>query len=103
MVDRLDAEVSEQFFAHLDAFHVRAVDDAETPRRRVEVEQRAGEVERLAAVVPSHPTAIAAHQAALEEAERALIDAEDRVHELTGSLAVDRPRRARAARGLADA
>ena len=33
VVDRLDAEVVRQFFAHLDAFHVRAVDDDRTRLR----------------------------------------------------------------------
>ena len=55
VVDRLDAEVDRQFFAHLDAFHVRAVDDAELDAARAEVEQRTAEVERLAARRPEPP------------------------------------------------
>ena len=38
VVDRLDDEVTEQFFAHLDAFHIEAVEDAELDSARAEVE-----------------------------------------------------------------
>lgn len=91
VVDRLDTEVVGQFFDHLDTFHVRAVDDAELDAARSEVEQRTASVEQLAAVVPTHPAAISAHQAALEAEERALVEAEDRLHDLTASLATDGP------------
>ncbi|MGH2974635.1 MAG: recombinase family protein [Solirubrobacterales bacterium] len=91
VVDRLNAEVVRQFFDHLDAFHVRAVDDAELEVARSDVEQRTAEVEKLAAVVPSHPAAIAAHQEALEAAEQALVKGEDRLHDLTVSLTADGP------------
>jgi DNA invertase Pin-like site-specific DNA recombinase len=91
VADRLDAEVTRQFFAHLDAFHVRAVDDAELDATRTDVEDRRAEVERIAAVIPTHPSAIAAHQGTLEAAERALVEAEDRFHDVTASLAEDGP------------
>lgn len=91
VVHRLDAEVVEQFFANLDAFHVRAVDDAELDSARAEVERCTTEVEALAAVIPSHPAAIAAHQTTLEGAERELVDAEDRLHQLTTSLTAEGP------------
>jgi hypothetical protein len=91
MVDLLDAEVVKQFFAHLDAFHVRAVDTAELEAARVDVETRTGEVERLAAVVPTSAVGIAAHQEALSATESALADAEDRLHQLTASLAASGP------------
>jgi DNA invertase Pin-like site-specific DNA recombinase len=91
MVHLLDAEVTGQFFAHLDAFHVRAVDDAELERARVEVERLTQELQTLAGVVPSHPAAISAHQTALDGVEQTLIDAEDRLHQLTASLFADGP------------
>ena len=91
MVDRLDAEVTEQFFAHLEAFHVKAVNDAELERPAPKVEEHTAEVEALAAVVPSHPKAVAAHQAALETAEGALAEAEERLHELVGAAKADGP------------
>jgi hypothetical protein len=91
MVHLLDEEVVEQFFAHLDAFHVRAVNDAELEEARAKVERLTSDVEMLAAVVPSHPSALASHQAALEAAEESLIDAEDRLHQLTASLTADGP------------
>ena len=91
VVDPLDEEVTEQFFAHLDAFHVKAVEDAELDRARRAVDERTAEVETLAAVVPSHPKAVAAHQEALEAAEGALNEAEDRLHELTARAAADGP------------
>jgi hypothetical protein len=90
-VDRLDAEVVCQFFAQLDDFHVRAVDDAEFASARDQVEKCEGEVERLAAIVPRHPKAIASHQAALETAEQLLADAEDRLQDLTASRVADGP------------
>lgn len=88
---RLDAEVVGQFFARLDEFHARAIDDDDVTRARVEVERLTGEVERLAAVVPTHPAAIAAHQRALDDAERALTDAEDRLSQLMSSAAQTGP------------
>jgi DNA invertase Pin-like site-specific DNA recombinase len=91
MVHLLDAEVTEQLFAYLDAFHVRAVDDADLDEARDDVERRTDELEALAAVVPRHPAAVGAHQARLEELERALTEAEDRLHQLTASLAVAGP------------
>jgi site-specific DNA recombinase len=91
VVDRLDEEVVRQLFAHLDDFHVRAVDDSELEDARKAVAERESEVETLAAVVPSHPTAVAAHQGRLEVAERALVDAEDRLHDLTASLTAEGP------------
>jgi site-specific DNA recombinase len=87
IVDRLDAEVVDQFFAHLDAFHVQAVDDAELETARQAVGEATGVVERLASVVPNHPKAIEAHQAALSEAERVLEEAEDRRDHLIASVA----------------
>jgi hypothetical protein len=91
VVERLDAEAVAQFFAHLDAFHVRAVDDADLEAARADVEARTGEVERLAQVVPQSAAGIAAHQAALSDAERALADAEDRLHQLSASLTESGP------------
>jgi DNA invertase Pin-like site-specific DNA recombinase len=88
---RLDEEVVQQFFAHLDEFHVRAADDTEIAAARVEVDKRTVEVETLAAVVPKHPSAVAAHQQALEVAEQALEEAEDRLHDLTASLSAEGP------------
>ncbi|HTE59405.1 MAG TPA: recombinase family protein [Solirubrobacteraceae bacterium] len=90
-VKGLDAEVVEQFFAHLDAFHLRVVADAELVAVRAAVEERTGVVERLAAVIPTHPAAVKAHQVALEDAERALQEVEDRLHQLTASLAAGGP------------
>jgi site-specific DNA recombinase len=84
-VERLDAEVTAQFFDHLDAFHVRAVDSGELDAARTTVAERTGEVERLAAVVPTHPRAIEAHQGALREAELLLAGAEDRLAQLLAS------------------
>ena len=89
VVDRLDGEVVNQFFAHLDDFHIRAVDDTEVESAKVEVERCTDEVERIAAVIPSHPAAVASHQGSLEAAERALVEAEDRLHELTSSLTAE--------------
>lgn len=86
VVGRLDNEVVAQFFAYLDDFHVRAVDDSELDAAQAEVAERTAEVERLAAVIPSHPAGIAAHQDALGSAEQALLEAEDRAHDLTASL-----------------
>jgi hypothetical protein len=91
MVDALDAEVVEQFFAHLDDFHVQAVDDAEIEAAQRDVQERTGTVERLAAVVPSSMAGIAAHQDALRAAEDALLEAEDRLHQLTTSAAASGP------------
>jgi len=86
VVNRLDAEVVEQFFARLDDFHLQAVEDDVLEGAQAEVETRTGEVERLAAVVPSHPAAVKAHQLALTAAEDELAEAEDRVAHL-GSVA----------------
>src|SRR5215207_6098012 len=72
VVDRLDSQVVEQFFAHLDDFHLQTVADDELEAAHGDVEARIGEVERLAAVVPSHPAAVRAHQLALSAAEEAL-------------------------------
>lgn len=91
MVDRLDAEIVDQFFAHLSDFHVRAVDSADVEIAQQEVDERTGDVERLAAVIPSHPAAVAAHQDRLQASERALADAEDRLHQLAASLAASGP------------
>jgi site-specific DNA recombinase len=91
VVDRLDAEVIEQFFDHLDDFHLVAVDDEDIEAARVAVEQRTEEVKSLAGVVPSHPEAVAAHQAALEAAEGALAEAEDHLDELTAAMEADGP------------
>jgi hypothetical protein len=85
VVARLDAEVVEQFFAHLDAYELRAVADREVIDARKLAARLRGDVERLAAVTPSHPAAIAAHQAALESAEAALTDAEMHLDELLGA------------------
>jgi DNA invertase Pin-like site-specific DNA recombinase len=82
VVDRLDAEVVEQFFDHLDDFHLQAVDDASLEAANRKVQERTTELEALAAVVPSHPKAVAAHQEALEAAEGALAEAEDHLHDL---------------------
>jgi DNA invertase Pin-like site-specific DNA recombinase len=82
-VGKLDAEVSNQFFRHLDAFHVRAADHGELDEARVEVERRTEQLEALAAVIPSHPAAVAAHQTALQAAERELIEAEDHLQQIT--------------------
>lgn len=90
-VGRLDTEVVEQFFAHLDAFHVRAVDDTELVAARELVDEYTETVERIASVIPSHRAAVAAHQAALQDAERALEDAEDRLHQLAASAAQGGP------------
>lgn len=91
VVDRLDEEVTEQFFAHLDAFHVREVADAELDDARRAVEKQTAQVETLAAVVPTHPKAIAAHQDALEAAESKLTEAEDHLHELVGAAEAGGP------------
>jgi hypothetical protein len=91
VVERLDEEVVRQLFSHLDAFHVRAVDDAELEAAQEEVERCTAEVQSLAAVVPTHPTAVASHQSALEASEAALAEAEDRLHDLTASLGADGP------------
>ncbi len=85
MVHLLEGEVVEQFFAHLDAFHVRGVDGAGIAAAEREVERLTGEVERLASVVPSHPAAIAAHQSRLHELEGELSEAEDRRDHLASS------------------
>lgn len=84
-VERMDEEVTRQFFDRLSDFHVRAVDDGEHDAARAIVLERTGDVERLAQVVPTHPAAIAAHQGALAEAERQLADAEDRLAQLAAS------------------
>jgi site-specific DNA recombinase len=90
-VGKLDAEVSDQFLRHLDAFHVRAVDDGELDEAGVEVGRRTEQLEALAAVIPSHPTAVAAHQTALQAAERELIEAEDHLQEITALLSAKGP------------
>ena len=77
---RLDAEVTKQFFEHLDAFHVRAAEDRELGEIDAELERLTGEVERVAAVIPSHRAAIAAHQDALAAVEATLTELEDRRH-----------------------
>jgi DNA invertase Pin-like site-specific DNA recombinase len=77
VVDKIDAEVIEQFFARLDAFHTQAIADDDLAEASSEVERLGSEVERLAMVTPSHPKAVAAHQRALQTAENALADAED--------------------------
>jgi hypothetical protein len=92
-VDRLDAEVVAQFFAHLDAFYMQAVDDAALEEARTAVEDATGTVERLAAVVPTHPAAIGAHQEALAAAEAALGEAEDRRDHLVASARPSGPDR----------
>jgi DNA invertase Pin-like site-specific DNA recombinase len=84
-VERIDEEVTVQFFARLGAFHLRPVDSSEIDAARTTVAERTGEVERLAAVVPTHPAAVEAHQAALVDAEQVLIDAEDRLAQLVAS------------------
>jgi DNA invertase Pin-like site-specific DNA recombinase len=84
-VKGLDEEVVAQLEAHLDAYHVRAADDAELKAAEREVREREGAVQRLAAVVPSHSAAIEAHQAALRAEEQALAAAEDHLHELVAS------------------
>jgi site-specific DNA recombinase len=86
-VERLDAEVTDQFFAHLDAFHVQPVNDGDIEAARAAVEIRGGELDRLAAVIPAHPRAVEAHQAALRDAEQALAEAEDRLTQLVASTA----------------
>jgi DNA invertase Pin-like site-specific DNA recombinase len=91
MVGKLDAEITDQFFRHLDAFHVRPVEDGEFDQAHAEVERRTEELEALAAVIPSHPTAVAAHQAALNEAEQELIQAEDHLHQVAASLTAQGP------------
>ena len=74
----LDAEVVDRFFKRLEAFHVRAVEDAEIATAREDSGRLTTEVECLAAIVPTHPVAVAAHQHALGETEQRLADAEDR-------------------------
>jgi Resolvase, N terminal domain/Recombinase/Recombinase zinc beta ribbon domain len=90
-VGKLDSEVTDQFFRHLDAFHLRAVDHDELDQAAVEVERRTEQLEALAAVIPSHPTAVAAHQAALHAAEQSLIEAEDHLHQISASLSAKGP------------
>jgi chromosome segregation ATPase len=91
MVHLLDDEVTKQFFAHIEDFHVQRVSDAELGSAQADVKERTAEVETLAAIVPKHPSAIAAHQAALEAAEEALAGAEDRLHDLTTAAQADGP------------
>ena len=55
VVDRLEAEVVEQFFDHLDDFHLQAVVDASLEAASIGVTERSQAVETLAAVIPSHP------------------------------------------------
>jgi len=90
-VDRLEAEVVEQFFAHLDAFHLRAVGDEELADAQAAVTAEEERLRNLAAVVPEHPVAIEAHQEKLRGVERALGDAEDHLHQLLASTAEDGP------------
>ena len=91
VVHKADTEVVEQFFAHLDAFHVRAVTDAEMEAARAEVERLTDALEAVASVVPIHLKAVAAHQDAMAQTESELVDAEDRLHQLTASLEAGGP------------
>jgi DNA invertase Pin-like site-specific DNA recombinase len=84
-VKRLDAEVIEQFFAHLDGYSVRKIEDGELEAARRVVAERENALRALAAVVPSHPIAVESHQAALAGAERELVEAEDRLYELNAA------------------
>lgn len=87
VVERLDAEVVEQFFTRLADYRLTAPDDGDVQQAQEEVERLPGEVERLAAVVPSHPAAVVAHQRALAEVEARLAEAEDRRDELVAATA----------------
>ena len=91
VVDKIDAEVIEQFFTRLNTYELQSADDDELEAANAEVERLGSEVERLAMVTPTHPRAVAAHQRALEAAENALADAEDRLAELLRTKAQSGP------------
>jgi site-specific DNA recombinase len=91
VVERLDAEVTEQLFRHLDEFHVQAVTDEELAAAEAKVAEVAERIKLRAQIAPTHPTAVAAHQAALEEDERALAEAEDHRDHLRSLAAEDGP------------
>ena len=90
-VKRLDEEVVQQFFAHLDAFHLAVVDDGDVKTANDAVAALTRDVESLAMVVPTHPTAVAAHQSRLSEVERALAEAEDHRDALVATRSKDGP------------
>jgi DNA invertase Pin-like site-specific DNA recombinase len=91
VVQTIDAEVVDQFFARLERYHLRAVHDDEIEGARGQVERLGNEVECVAAVKPTHPRAVAVHQKTLEDAERALSDAEDHLDRLLDLRAQNGP------------
>jgi DNA invertase Pin-like site-specific DNA recombinase len=84
-VDRLDAEVVDQFFAALGELRAEAVDDDAIEEAEAEVRRLTEEVETRAMVAPAHPSAVAAHGTALKQAEGALIEAEDHLAHLVAA------------------
>jgi DNA invertase Pin-like site-specific DNA recombinase len=90
-VDRLDPEVTDQFFAHLDDFHLRSVDDDEIEAAQADLEASRVAVELHAQVTPTSTAGVAAHQAKLDELERTFEAAEDRLHQLLASKADSGP------------
>jgi len=92
MAGALDDEVTEQLFAHLDAYHLQRADAdaafADADQRADEAEER---VRMLAAVVPKSRAGLQAHQAALDDAERDLMAAEDLRQQLSASVALAGP------------
>jgi DNA invertase Pin-like site-specific DNA recombinase len=91
VVDKIDAEVIEQFFARLDAFHVRAVDDAEIDSERAEVARLGDDLASLVQLKVSHPKALAAHQEAVSDLERRLQESEDHLAALLDAKAQSGP------------
>jgi site-specific DNA recombinase len=86
-VDRLDSEVVEQFFAQMDAFHLRAVSDSEIEAAQAALEDARHAVELQAQTTPQSTIAVAAHNAKLADLERDYEAAEDRLAQLLASKA----------------
>jgi DNA invertase Pin-like site-specific DNA recombinase len=82
VVDNVDAEVVEQFFARLDTFHARFVAGDELVQARAAVSSLEDELTTLVQLKVTHPKALAAHQAAVSDLESRLQDAEDHLAEL---------------------
>jgi DNA invertase Pin-like site-specific DNA recombinase len=83
LVERLDAEVTEQFLSRrlADARATR-VSDADLDAARERVVELTDAVTLHAQVTPRHQAAVSAHREALAALERELEDAEDRLEEL---------------------
>lgn len=91
VVDKIDAEVVEQFFNRLDLFHAEAVDDDQVNAAQSSVDRLKSELDMLARVVPTHSVALKAHQEALGALESQLAAAEDALMDLLAARAQDGP------------